>query len=681
MSTGTNKERIEQNNLKLEEIKNKIGTLPEYQDIEPIYSYSDISVNELNFLGQGYTPSMLDDYLMIHAGYTSGEKYLFKLDKNTKTYVKLTDEPTSDTDIFLKIDDYINTVGIPYDSGKMYIKQYDKETGALVNSYTSSNSSRLGSEYQVIESKWVLSTRDNTLYISYIPEIKDNFTFKVMKSISYSSISFYCGSNIIRIKDSSNNYTFYKIDTKNNVIDQCLVGNISMKGIDYTGSLIFMGDNDICVLNDDLSIGAKVGTLDFEYSSITPISNSIYYSNKNVYSFNSQTHELTYLLSTPQYCVTANNKFYFKGTSKWDIYSTEPSDNLVGYHLYGRDFYFNETKAVANSSNMLEGYSVNISDGTQVTGTMPNNGELNYTPSTEEQTIPEGYTSGGKIAGDSNLVANNIRLGTTIFGVEGNLEADKPDQTKTVTPTIEEQVITPDTGYELASVTVEAVTSSIDSNIVAENIKKDVNILGVTGTYEGSAGAIDSAEYNELVNMTYDIRNILNLETIVKNNMSVRIDNIRTSNKYLIDIVSTILNLTDFSSNPSLLLSWTDGNGNQLMFGAYCINGYNRVSVRETTKNNDSSVTSITYDYYNEATVNLTGNRDYISAFEQYGEGWFTADEMTMSYRVVPELPIDLTKYVGKTFTVSKNGIENDLILSCLVNMLSSIIFVQGSGV
>lgn len=32
------------------------------------------------------------------------------------------------------------------------------------------------------------------------------------------------------------------------------------------------------------------------------------------------------------------------------------------------------------------------------------------------------------------------------------------------------------------------VTASIDSNIVAGNIKKDVSILGVTGTYEGSGG-------------------------------------------------------------------------------------------------------------------------------------------------------------------------------------------------
>lgn len=33
----------------------------------------------------------------------------------------------------------------------------------------------------------------------------------------------------------------------------------------------------------------------------------------------------------------------------------------------------------------------------KIIGTMPNNGELNYTPSTEEQTIPAGYTSGGKV--------------------------------------------------------------------------------------------------------------------------------------------------------------------------------------------------------------------------------------------------------------------------------------------
>ena len=34
MSSGTNQERIEQNNLKLAQLKTKADTLPEYQDIE-----------------------------------------------------------------------------------------------------------------------------------------------------------------------------------------------------------------------------------------------------------------------------------------------------------------------------------------------------------------------------------------------------------------------------------------------------------------------------------------------------------------------------------------------------------------------------------------------------------------------------------------------------------------------
>ena len=71
-------------------------------------------------------------------------------------------------------------------------------------------------------------------------------------------------------------------------------------------------------------------------------------------------------------------------------------------------------------------------NGGKITGEMPNNGQINITPSTSAQTIPEGYTAGGIVS---------------------------------------------------------AVTSSIDSDIVAENIKTGVNILGVTGTYTSDATA------------------------------------------------------------------------------------------------------------------------------------------------------------------------------------------------
>ena len=63
-------------------------------------------------------------------------------------------------------------------------------------------------------------------------------------------------------------------------------------------------------------------------------------------------------------------------------------------------------------------------------------------------------------------------------------------QEKTVNPSISSQIIIPDNGKSgLSKVTVNAVTSAIDNNIIAENIKKDVTILNVTGTYEGGGGS------------------------------------------------------------------------------------------------------------------------------------------------------------------------------------------------
>ena len=57
-------------------------------------------------------------------------------------------------------------------------------------------------------------------------------------------------------------------------------------------------------------------------------------------------------------------------------------------------------------------------------------------------------------------------------------------QTLNITPTTSAQIITAAEGTGYSPVNVSAVTSAIDSNITTGNIKKDVTILGVTGSYE-----------------------------------------------------------------------------------------------------------------------------------------------------------------------------------------------------
>ena len=91
--------------------------------------------------------------------------------------------------------------------------------------------------------------------------------------------------------------------------------------------------------------------------------------------------------------------------------------------------------------------------GSALTGTMPNRGAVTGTITTVdgEYTIAQGYHDGsGKVsiaaADQANLIADNIRENVTILGVTGTMSGseDVHAQAKTVTPSTSQQVITPD---------------------------------------------------------------------------------------------------------------------------------------------------------------------------------------------------------------------------------------------
>ena len=98
--------------------------------------------------------------------------------------------------------------------------------------------------------------------------------------------------------------------------------------------------------------------------------------------------------------------------------------------------------------------------GSVLTGTMPNRGAVSgiISSKTTPYTIPQGYHDGsGTVTLDSAslaaLVANNIRENVKILGITGTMSGseDVHAQAKTATPATIAQTILPDTGYNSLS--------------------------------------------------------------------------------------------------------------------------------------------------------------------------------------------------------------------------------------
>ena len=219
--------------------------------------------------------------------------------------------------------------------------------------------------------------------------------------------------------------------------------------------------------------------------------------------------------------VTVTPKSYDQSLDEghYDESTVKGSSNLIpGNIIEGVDIFGVVGNAVgangnATAADVLTGKTFSKAGENGLVGTMPNRAAVTITPNTTDQAIPDGYHNGeGKVVGDANLAAANIKTGKSIFGVSGSLiEAagdanasnvitgktfskagqaniagtmpNNPSPAATITQQNGQAVVP--AGYS-AGGTIQAQIS----NLIVANIKAGANVGGVAGTFTSDANAV-----------------------------------------------------------------------------------------------------------------------------------------------------------------------------------------------
>lgn len=159
---------------------------------------------------------------------------------------------------------------------------------------------------------------------------------------------------------------------------------------------------------------------------------------------------------------TYKNKVIYNGNTLIDLTAdTVTADKILdGYTAHDKSgapiegsctFDSDTTDATALQAEILNGKSAYVNK-VKLTGNMPNRGAVTgvITEKAGEYTVPQGYHDGsGKVGIDSTeqakIVAENIRQGVEILGVEGSMTGteDVHAESKTVTPSASQQTVIP----------------------------------------------------------------------------------------------------------------------------------------------------------------------------------------------------------------------------------------------
>ena len=441
----SNKEIIQENNLKLQDCVDLANNLPDVQNFKPVYATTDYRVLDVP-KPDGITSNVsyiynLDMYYLVEF---ASNYYLYRKNNSGLEYIGKVDMNTSGL-AQAGIIGYFNNnvyVYIGEDSGvgNWYLYKYDlnEKTTSLVNS--GKNTSYIGN----------VMWSSNGYFLSGL----FGGVFKLnMEDYSISQLGMFVTTNglynlhknsMVVMSTTKKTLNVCNINSEDTIVKTTKTFDEVIYGVNYYKNKIFM-KSGIFVLNDDLSLGEKLGDVPSTFSDISyylRCYNDKYYGGGTgskfiLYEFNEETNKFVEVET-----LTDNipSKVYEESTCQPNLYTTTSiydfttGDTLIGYKINGQNVYLNQSRNIT-TDKILSGYTSYTQDGSPISGTMPNNGDVTIAPTISEQVKEKGYYN---------------------------------------------------------SLKVSAVTSAIDSNITPENIKKDVSILGINGTLETGTDTSDA---------------------------------------------------------------------------------------------------------------------------------------------------------------------------------------------
>lgn len=272
----------------------------------------------------------------------------------------------------------------------------------------------------------------------------------------------YIGNNVyednqnITIINNNGSYSDY------NVVPSSM--NYAVSGLNYTKTKAFVYSYDdyktvyVYSLNDDYSLNQLLDTIElsFEFTNDRPIfeclnSNYYYLSYKNnnyILKFDEETNQFSIVL-TNENLIVRNSLPYIENENQYIDF--EQGNVEIGITYNNKQYLTRDKYSGYTNTTLLSGHTMYDIAHEIVAGTMPNNGDVIITPTTQEQTKEQGYYNSLKVNAvtsdiDENIKAENIKSGVEILGITGTLESGTGVDTSDATATADD-IVSPKTAY------------------------------------------------------------------------------------------------------------------------------------------------------------------------------------------------------------------------------------------